>query len=310
VSDDIKPKLKIFSRFTRNPQWGVGFIFEKTGLKRVIDKKWFKIGTLLLFLVAVTLSFFKKEEEIKIYKNSVILPENLKTDKPSRFTDIANMTSNMVASENKAVSSKELKQRRLRFSQSLGPQIVGPQNSVVVPVGTYANAILVTGASNGPIKARLTQSITINGETLVDEGSILFGQGISTDERLFITFKKIISSDGSMITILGHAYESSDQIVGLKGSKVGDKALAVAGTIGLGFVGGMSEGLENAQTVNGVEIRDNSLRNAMLNGAAHASLDESKELLNDLRTKKIIIEVPAQTAFTVLFEEVPNDREK
>jgi hypothetical protein len=160
------------------------------------------------------------------------------------------------------------------------------------------------------VKAKLIQSININGETLIDEGSILFGQGLSTDERLFITFSKIISSDGTNIKILGHAYEGSDQIVGLKGSRVGQRALEIAGGIGLGFLGGMSEGLESSQNVNGVEVRDNSLRNAMLNGAAHSSIDESKELLNDLRAKKVILEVPANTNFTVLFDELPSEREK
>jgi len=306
MTDEAKPKVKLFSRFNRNPQWGVGFLFEKSGLKKVIDKKWFKITSFVLFSLAMVLSFYKKEEEIVIYKNSVSLPSDLKSDKPFSFGKLADVISGNTALKNEAKS----KQARLSFAKTLGPQVVRPKDSIIIPTGTSVQAILVTGASNGPVKAKLTQSINVNGETLVDEGSVLFGQGLSTDERLFITFKKIITSDGTNIKILGHAYEESDQIVGLKGSRVGTRALEIAGGVGLGFIGGMSEGLENSQSINGIEVRDNSLRNAMLNGAAHSSLDESKELLNDLRAKKVILEVPANTKFTVLFDELPNDREK
>jgi hypothetical protein len=84
---------------------------------------------------------------------------------------------------------------------------------------------LATGASNGPVKAILTEGLTISGEELIEPEAVLLGTGQSTEERLFIHFDKVVFKDGSMASIQADAADSSDKTPGLKGSKVGQYAL-------------------------------------------------------------------------------------
>jgi hypothetical protein len=296
------PKVSLFSRFTRNPQWGVGHLFKQDGFKKVVNHKWFKITIGILFGAGILLSFFKQEIEIKIFQSHLTKLDNV-TEQSSHTFNASELVQNQRTTSGKRGAKGEQ-------AISLGPQIVGPSTSIIIPVGTSAIAELASGASNGPVKAKLLQNITIGSDTLVEAGATLFGRGDSSEERLFIGFQKIILPDGTVIKIRAHACDSSDQIVGLKGSKISDKTFQIAGGIGLGFIGGLSEGLENSKNVGGIEIHDNSLRDAALNGAARASLEESKELLNAAKQKKTIIEVPNKTSFVVLFDEVSPDGEK
>ena len=104
--------------------------------------------------------------------------------------------------ENNRAHSKNKNSASRQVTEKLhGPQLLNRPNNFKVPPGTFAKAVLLSGASNGPVRAQLTEPVSLNGETLIDEGSILLGMGQSTEERLFIHFTKIVLKDGSSETI-------------------------------------------------------------------------------------------------------------
>jgi hypothetical protein len=97
------------------------------------------------------------------------------------------------------------------------------------------------------------------------------------------------------------ACDASDKIVGLKGSKISGKALNIAGSIGLGFVGGMTDGLQETHGEQGVQVRPPTIGNALLNATSATALEQSKNLMSDLKDRTPIIEVPEASEFYVLF---------
>ncbi|MCM0604494.1 MAG: TrbI/VirB10 family protein [Xanthomonadaceae bacterium] len=190
-----------------------------------------------------------------------------------------------------------------------GPELVLRNQSDKILPGTFVKARLVTGASNGLVKAVLTQDVrTFQGETLYQKGTVLIGMGVSSYERLQVRFNQLISTEGQIVSIEGQACELDDQSVGLRGSMVGNKATKVGLGIGLSFVGGMSVGLQDRTQSGGQspfsvaqDAPKPSLKNALLNGAATAALDESKELMTEARNQAPIIHVPAGKEIFILF---------
>ena len=95
--------------------------------------------------------------------------------------------------------------------------------------------------------------------------------------------------------------------MGLKGSKLGSKALSLAGSLGLGFLGGLSDGLQDSEGQQGVLVRQPSLKNALLNATATTALEESQQMMSDLKNNIPVIEVPSGTSFYLLFGDIrPN----
>lgn len=188
----------------------------------------------------------------------------------------------------------------VRFS---GPELVTRPRNITIPPGTMVKAALVSGASNGSVKAELKEPLIVNGETLIDQGTMLYGSGQSGNDRLMIHFKKAVFRDGSVAVISAEAADSDDNIVGIKGNQVGYRALKLAAGIGLNFVGGMSQGLQDTQGSQGAVVAPPTVKNALLNGAAHASIEEGQNVMTEYRNEKPVIEVSAGTLITVIFED-------
>jgi hypothetical protein len=182
-----------------------------------------------------------------------------------------------------------------------GPQLVS-RPLMKIPPGTMVKAKLVSGASNGPVRAEVSEALTWNGEPLLPAGTILLGTGSSTDDRLNIQFTQTVFPDGSFQTAQATACDASDKIPGLKGSKLGNYALKLGASIALDFAGGLSQGLQSQQSGFGVAYAKPTLKNALLNGAATASLDQSKQIMSNLQNQVPVIEVPEGTVIYVLFQ--------
>lgn len=182
-----------------------------------------------------------------------------------------------------------------------GPEVHSRPRPSVIPPGSLLEAVLSTGASNGPVRAMVKRALTLNGETLIEEGAILLGTGSSTDDRLLIRFSKVVYEDGTHSEIQAQAADPSDKIPGLKGSKIGNHALRLAAGMGLNFVGGMSEGLQESEVQQGAVIKKSTVKNALLNGAQRSAIEQSQEAMTSLRNERPIIEVPEGTEIYVLF---------
>ncbi len=282
--------VQLFSNLKQKAVGKISPWLKQEGFKRVLNNKILTTVLITIFAISVSLSLTHKTIETIQFQNRFLPPLNIEADF-HRFD---------------ATEQPKKEVRKKRTDITFGPEIVSRKEKFEIPMGVSVRAELFTGASNGPVKAVLLEPIVVGGENLISEGAILLGQGNSSEDRLYIEFQKIIISH-IPVKIKGHAYDIKDQILGLNGNRVSDRALKVIGGLGLGFVGGLSEGLENTQNVNGANIPENSVRNSILNGTAHSTLDESKNLLQSLKEDKPVIEVPAKTSFTILFDEVdPN----
>lgn len=181
-------------------------------------------------------------------------------------------------------------------------QVLNFVSAKEVPPGSEAKAVLLTGATNGLIKARLAEPVKVDGVSLIDAGVLLMGQGRSTSERLYIDFKKAVYRDGKSVTISAQAYDLSDSIVGLKGSLVGDVALKLAASSGLNFLSGMALGMQApAYDQFGKPVRP-SVGDAALSGVSKAADDQAQTYMQDLKNRPPIIEVKSGTVFIVTFD--------
>ncbi len=182
-----------------------------------------------------------------------------------------------------------------------GLQVIQRPNLGKIPQGTMVRAKFVTGASNGPLKAVLAETLSVNGENIAPEGTALVGNGSSGDDRLVVQFTKMVFRDGKSQNIQAQACDSSDQLVGIKGKKLSKYAIMLATGTGLNFLGGVAEGLQETQVQNGVSVKKNDLNNAALNGASKAALDQSQAVLADVRSKKSVIQVESGKEFFFFF---------
>ena len=181
-------------------------------------------------------------------------------------------------------------------------QVLNFANAKEIPPGAEGKAVLLTGATNGLIKARLTEPVKVDGVSLLDAGVLLIGQGRSTEERLYVDFRKAVFRDGKSVSISAQAYDASDTIVGLKGSRVGDATLKLAASSGLNFLSGMAVGLEApAYNQYGMPVKP-SVGSAALNGVSTAASEQAKTYMEQIKNRPPIIEVPAGTVFTVTFD--------
>lgn len=197
-----------------------------------------------------------------------------------------------------AEKAKSQSRSRIRYG---APQLFVRPKANQIPPGTLVKAILVSGGANGTVKAELQESIFANGDTVLPERTVLIGQGSSTEERLLVQFNKAVRN-GFTIPVHGEALDFGDRIAGLKGSKVSHYTMNLAAGVGLNFVGGMSDALQDRDGVNGAVVRRASLKNSLLNGAATASLEQSKDFMTRAKEKQSVIEVPSGTELFILFD--------
>jgi hypothetical protein len=183
-----------------------------------------------------------------------------------------------------------------------GLQVIQRPNLGKIPPGTTVKAKFITGASNGPLKATLLESLTVNSEEVAPEGTTLVGIGSSGDDRLSVQFTKMVFKDGKSQNIQAQACDVSDQMVGVKGKKVSKYAVMLATGAALNVLGGIAEGLQENQVQNGVAVKKNNFNNAALNGVSKAALDQSQEILSDVRNKKSVIQVESGKEFLILFD--------
>ena len=180
--------------------------------------------------------------------------------------------------------------------------VVSFMNQTQIPPGAEAMAVLLSGATNGLIKARLTQPLKVDGVSILDAGTVIVGDGRSTEERLFINFTKAVFKDGKFIRISAQAYELADQILGLKGSRVGDYTMKLAASSGLYFLSGMAAGLKQQDALLPGQVVRPSVGDAALNGVSTAAGEQAKQYLEGMKNKAPIIEVKAGTEFILTFD--------
>lgn len=277
-------------------QWGADWFFKRDGNKRSINATALKYAGCAGVLLFAAIQFADTDS---IPASAESRSESFGT--PNLSSGSTHQEFPMAEIQSLGTPSKKVGSNP-KATKLAGPQLIArPRNLAAIPPGSLVRASLVSGASNGAVKAKLEEGLTVNGDLILESGATLLGQGASTEERLMVSFSQVIFRDGSFGTIQAQACDASDQIVGLKGSKIGTKALNIAGSIGLGFLGGLAEGLQDTQGQQGVSVRPPTMRNALLNATGTTALQQSQNLMSDLKEAKPVIEVPAGTPVLVLF---------
>lgn len=204
----------------------------------------------------------------------------------------------------------EKAQARATALARLGPQKIEPIRTINlsqvkdIPSGVEVMASLSSGASNGLVKAVLSNDLKYNDDLLLQRGTVLIGKGSSSEERLYIQFTKAIAPDKGTLKIKAFAFDSSDRIIGLKGKKISDYAFKLAASAGLIFLGGVADGLRDDYSSNPFDRRKPSVRDAALNGVSTATMETGKDLMNDIKNKESRVEVASSTPILVIFGDV------
>ncbi len=273
-------------------QWGRNKLFFRQGGKWTLRAKTLGIGCGVVFAALILADLFIDAR----YSSVVVGAKAMLSANPS--TQASTSKLEKYNSSEKARSTVARSGAPKSFT---APHVIGRPRNVMIPPGAMAEARLVSGASNGLIRAELIETLSQSGESLLEEGTILVGQGSSNEDRLIVAFSQAVFRDGTVSNIQAQACDRSDKIVGLKGSKLGNKAVNIAGSIGLGFVGGFSAGLQDTQGQQGVAVRPPSIKNALLNATATTALEQSKNLMSDLKEQRPVIEVSAGETICVIF---------
>lgn len=268
------------------------FMYLKEGSKNRLNTKSLKIISILLSVVVLIFQLFSSTSPIEIKDAesfSVPMSEVAGSiNEPPVYNEgYSNAEKNHQGKNSKPLIVEKI--RSISFSKT-----------DKVPTGTEISALLSSGGSNGAVKATLSEPLSVDGETVAERGSVLYGRGNSSEERLYIVFSKLIKKDKTEIKIKAQAFDSKDRIIGLKGSKVGDYAFKIAASSGLFFLGGVAEGLQ--APMNTMMPQRKSMRDSALQGVAQATVEQGREIMNNMNNKAVI-EVKHSTPITVIFDD-------
>jgi hypothetical protein len=319
MTTDTLPEVKAVSPRGLPKAWATGLFYRLDGTKKTVNTRHLLYAGILAFVgMSVVLMVFTPASQAPAQKNDIptaVIGPQTDLHKIPAVTQATGATAYDQSQSGSTTGNKESSHVRQRGGPRRwhqpneatptvysGPEVVERPRVVHIPPGVMLKAILRSGASNGPVRAELSEALSINDEQLLEEGSMLVGIGSSTEERLFIRFSQVVFHDGSVTSIQAQACDAGDQIAGLKGSEVGNYALKLVAGAGLNFLGGMSDALQDSTGQNGTVVRPPTARNALLNGSTRAALEQSNDVLSSVKNRQPIIEVPSGTRIFVLTE--------
>jgi hypothetical protein len=175
------------------------------------------------------------------------------------------------------------------------------QPKIDVPIGSEVPATLSSGGSNGTVTALLDASVEADGDVVLPKGTLLYGKGNSSDERLYITFTTAVFPDKKKQKVKAAAFDQNDRMEGLKGKKISDYAFKLATSAGLFFLGELADGMRDDNYSNPFAQHRTTVKDAALNGVSTATLETGKNMLQKMNEKKSRIEVKATTKIIVIF---------
>ena len=75
-----------------------------------------------------------------------------------------------------------------------------------------------------------------------------------------------------------------------------------AASVGLNFVSGVSQGLQEKEAMGQQVVNKSNMKNALLNGASTSVLEMANESMSEYKGKLPPIQVPAETEFWIVFD--------
>ena len=292
-------EVKVVSDTGHRFQWATGLFYRNDGFKKTLNDKNLKRMSIALFVVISTFMLFRSGDEPPLKSMFSDTPrQEMNEHKKMEFSSYEEEARKELENERKKSKTKSSKRKIIVSKLS----IISRDSKATIAPGAEVKAKLVTAATDGRVKAILLEDLESFDEVLAKEGTVLLGKGQSGEERLFINFQKMIHPNGKVLNIKADTYDLRDQTLGIKGSKIGKRALKYLATTGLHFAAGVSQGLQDTKVKDGVSFTDSSLKNALLNGAGTAALSQSKEMMESLKEKQNLIHVKAGTDILIVFE--------
>ncbi len=267
--------------------------FEQDGKKEVLNKGLIKKVTISFSILGIVALLFGESQPL-------IQSRQSKSD----FTANPNMrgTSLQIPNHNVQIVESPKTVRPPRTPQKfLGPALIARPGAQDILPGTIVTALLQTAATDGPVKAVLSESVIIDGEERLPVGAILIGIGQSQESRVSVQFGKAIVAGVGAVEINAVALDQGDQLVGLQASRMNEEVIHLGASIGLNFVGGMAEGFKEKSGQAGAAIETPNARNALLNGASKAALEQSRAMMEQTKNKKYSLKVDSGTPVLIFF---------
>ncbi|MCB0413557.1 MAG: TrbI/VirB10 family protein [Bdellovibrionales bacterium] len=282
-------RVEIVKDNGRKFQWPLNYILESEGGKKKIKKS---LLVKLTWLIGSFLFMYLMIAEDK--------PEEVNGDfvKDIHLTkDVALPLQEFDAAKEEPKKSSPKNHQVIRYKSHA---VISRKMIDIIPPGTMVKAILLTGGTDGPIKAKILEDVSAHGETFFKAESTVLGTGASGEERLVIGFNQLVDADGVTHEIVATAYDFDDKVLGLKGSKIGRTTKKILAATGAGLAGALytpyDETVENGER----KVKPN-FNDRALNGLASASASVAQEEFESLKEKQTIIEVPQGTQTWIVF---------
>jgi hypothetical protein len=279
----------------------------KDGRKQIVSRLFVRIGMGsigVLFLAFQGFSMGRSSAKRK--GDSIFAPPGLKPPDPTTY--IPGLMNREVELREEKDHARAISQARTGKDPRLERiKTISFSSHQGVPAGTEAMVVLTSGGANGMVKATLSEGLKSQGDVLLPQGTVFLGSGSSSEDRLFIAFKKAILPDHSVMKIKALAYDKDDRILGVKGKRVSDYAFRLAASSGLIFLGGMADGMREEVNLNVGERRRPSVRDAALSGVATATDDVGKDMLEKMKSQDSRVEVAHSTSVLIIFDDATDN---
>lgn len=275
-------------------RWGMNLLYRKEWEKQRIENKKFAWAVSIIFCIILCVTVFRSSDE-DLYIEDKRLGKLLNGDNRIVLVSYLDGLKNSLSRSRMGGGNVRPPSRLSSASNNITADI---------PTGSEVNAKLITSATDGMVKAVLTDDLEVSGHVFLPEGTIIVGNGASGDERLSISFTAAVFEDGSTSPIMAVAYDSESKLFGLSGSMMSRRAIKLAAATGLNFIAGVSQGLEDVQVNQGITVSRNNVKNSLLRGAGVAALEQSKDLMGNAKEKQSVIYVKAGTNILIVFQGV------
>lgn len=286
-SVEITQEPKVESRF--------GFQGKDKGLPKQTVKI-LMVGAALSFS---TIMWMRAPDKPDISSSGVDTPE---TSQVGAIQAVSLETYSAQAEKDQITEKNRKSSKRTLVVKLPGLQKIDRTRASQIPPGSEVRARLLTGASNGLVRAVLLESLRVQGENYLKAGETVVGQGQSTEDRLFVRFTQVVHKDGSVEAVQGQAVDAEDKTAGLPGSKFKRYAMRYGTAVGLYFVGGMTEGLQERTIVGQQVVANPDAKNALLNGASRAAVEMANDQMSNMRNQPPPISIPAGQEILIVFE--------
>ena len=266
---------------------------------RRISSQYTKIAAGVTVALLIVIFILKSPDRTESTQAEIKTPDTSQINTNQNFENLENYS---VTSENEKLKQNKSNSKNKIIQKFAGLQKIERRNLSQIPPATFVKAKLLNTATDGLVKAVLIEPLKIQGELLLQAGSILVGQAQSTEQNLTIRFNSIIFRDGTFEGIQAQAADYENQTMGLKGSRLSRYAMKYAASVGLNFVSGVSQGLQEKESLGQQVVNKSNMKNALLNGASQSALEMASESMSEYKGKLPPIQVPAETEFWVVFD--------